>query len=217
MTGSYHTLDLELHSSFTLRKQEWDSVALDRVEMACNPAHQADVAAITMHEGLANVCLITEHLTISRQKIEHTIPRKRKGLCAQHDRGMEKFFDAIIAAIVKHIDFSIVKAVIIASPGFIKDEFLQYMLNKASCEGEKNLLDHRNKFILLHSSNGFKHALTEILQDPLVLNRLSDTKAAEEIKLLDQFMHLLNDEPEKAYYGLEVVERANQSQAIECR
>ncbi|CAF4230857.1 unnamed protein product, partial [Rotaria sordida] len=40
-----------------------------------------------------------------------------------------------------------------------------------------------------HSSNGFKHALTEILQDPLVLNRLSDTKAAEEMKLLDQFMH----------------------------
>jgi len=168
-----------------------------------------------MHEGLANICLITEHLTINRQKIEHSIPRKRKGLCAQHDKGMEKFFDAIIVAVIKHIDFSVVKAVIIASPGFIKDQFYQYLLTKATREDERPLLDNRNKFILLHSSNGFKHALTEILQDPLILNRLSDTKAAGEMKLLDQFMHLLNDEPEKAYYGLEVVEKANQAQAIE--
>ena len=30
-------------------------------------------------------------------------------------------------------------------------------------------------------------------------------------------MQLLNDEPDKAYYGLEVVEKANQAQAVECR
>ena len=159
--GSFHTLDLELHNAFTLRKHEWDSIALDRIEMACNPAHQADVAAIIMHEGLANVCLITEHLTINRQKIEHSIPRKRKGLCAQHDKGMEKFFDSIIAAIIKHIDFSVVKAVIVASPGFIKDQFYSYMLTKATRDDEKHLLENKTKFILLHSSNGFKHALVE--------------------------------------------------------
>lgn len=214
--GSYHTLDLELHNAFTLRKHEWDSIALERVEMACNPAHQADVAAVIMHEGLANVCLITEHLTINRQKIEHTIPRKRKDLCNQHDKGMEKFFDAIIAAINKHINFSIVKAIIIASPGFTKDKFYAYMLSKANRDEGAQILENKNKFILLHSSNGFKHALTEILQDPLVTSRLSDTKASGEIKLLDQFMQLLNDEPDKAYYGLEVVEKANQAQAIEC-
>ena len=210
-------MDLELHNAFILTKHEWDSIALDRVEIACNPAQQADVAAVIMHEGLANVCLITQHLTINRQKIEHTIPRKRKGLCAQHDKGMEKFFDTIIAAINKHIDFSVVKVVIVASPGFIKDQFYQYMLTKAARDDDRHLLENRTKFILLHSSNGFKHALTEILQDPLIANRLSDTKAAGEMKLLDQFMQLLNDEPEKAYYGLEVVERANQHQAVECK
>ncbi len=210
-------MDLELHSVFSLRKHEWDSIALDRVEMACNPVHQADVAAIVMHEGLANVCLITEHLTIHRQKIEHTIPRKRKNLCSHHDKSMEKFFDAIIAAMIKHIDFSVVKAVILASPGFIKDQFYQYMLQKATRDDQRHLLENKNKFILSHSSNGFKHALTEVLQDPIVLNRLSDTKAAGEMKLFEQFMQLLNDEPDKAYYGLEAVEKANQSQAIECK
>ena len=216
-SGSFHTLNLELHSAFTLRKHEWDSIALDRIEMACNPAQQADLAAVIMHEGLANICLITQYLTINRQKIEHTIPRKRKGLSAQHDKGMERFFDTIIAAIIKHIDFLVIKVVIIASPGFIKDQFFQYMMSKATREDERRLIENRSRFLLLHSSNGFKHALTEILQDPLIANRLSDTKAAGEVKALDDFMQLLNEEPEKAYYGFEVVERANQHQAIECK
>lgn len=31
--GAYHTIDLELNRKFTLGKEEWDSVALDRLGM----------------------------------------------------------------------------------------------------------------------------------------------------------------------------------------
>lgn len=34
--GAYHTLDLELNRKFALYKDEWDSVALDRIETACD-------------------------------------------------------------------------------------------------------------------------------------------------------------------------------------
>lgn len=33
--GAYHTLDLEMNRKFTLGKQEWDSVALDRIGKCC--------------------------------------------------------------------------------------------------------------------------------------------------------------------------------------
>ena len=34
--GAYHTLDLELNRKFMLGKQEWDSVALERIgKMSC--------------------------------------------------------------------------------------------------------------------------------------------------------------------------------------
>ncbi len=36
--GAYHTLDLELNRKLVLYKDEWDSVALDRIESACNIA-----------------------------------------------------------------------------------------------------------------------------------------------------------------------------------
>jgi stalled ribosome rescue protein Dom34 len=35
--GAYHTLDLEVNRRFTLAKSEWDSVALERVDTACDP------------------------------------------------------------------------------------------------------------------------------------------------------------------------------------
>lgn len=35
--GAYHTIDLELNRKFTLMKEEWDSVDLERIEMATDP------------------------------------------------------------------------------------------------------------------------------------------------------------------------------------
>jgi protein pelota len=41
--GAYHTIDLEAHRPFTITKQEWDSISLDRIEAACDvPANNAD-------------------------------------------------------------------------------------------------------------------------------------------------------------------------------
>lgn len=45
--GAYHTLDLELNRKFSITKAEWDSIALERVEMACDVAQSADVAAVS--------------------------------------------------------------------------------------------------------------------------------------------------------------------------
>lgn len=84
--GAYHTLDLELNRKFSLRKHEWDSVSLERVDMACDPVQSADVAAVIMQEGLAHVCLITSSMTLVRAKIDVTIPRKRRGFVQQHEK-----------------------------------------------------------------------------------------------------------------------------------
>ncbi|RMX51398.1 hypothetical protein pdam_00020804, partial [Pocillopora damicornis] len=118
--GAYHTIDLELNRKFTLIKEYWDIIALERVEMACDPAQHADIGAILLHEGLCHICLVTSSMTIVRAKIDMNIPRKRKGFCGQHDKvsakslinfhfdsshGLFKFYDAIIQGILRHINF----------------------------------------------------------------------------------------------------------------
>ena len=156
--GAYHTIDLELNRKFTITKNEWDSVALQRIDDACDPSQNADLAAIVMQEGLANVCLILSSMTLVKAKIEMSIPRKRKGQCANHDKSLEKFYERIVQALLTHINFDIVKAVIVASPGFTKDQFFEYMNAYAvkNLPATKVLIDNKSKFLLVHSASGFK-------------------------------------------------------------
>ncbi|CAH0555360.1 unnamed protein product [Brassicogethes aeneus] len=213
--GAYHTLDLELNRKFSLRKHEWDSVSLERVEISVDPTKSADVAAVIMQEGLAHVCLITSSMTLVRAKIDVTIPRKRKGFVQQHEKGLAKFYENVMQGILRHVNFDIVKCVLIGSPGFVRDQFFEYMFQMAVKLDNKVLLDNKSKFMLVHTSSGFKHSLKEVLQDPAVINKISETKAAGEVKALENFYTTLQCEPAKAFYGKKHVETANEAQAIE--
>ena len=64
--GAYHTIEVENQRKITVIKAEWDSVSLERIELATDPYKHADLAAVVMQEGLANVCLVTSCMTIVR-------------------------------------------------------------------------------------------------------------------------------------------------------
>lgn len=85
-----------------------------------------------LQEGLANICLITDSMTLVRQRLEPQIPRKRKGDVTQYEKGMQKFFEQILMAIQNpnHINFSVIKCLIIASPGFVKEQFKEYIMKE---------------------------------------------------------------------------------------
>jgi protein pelota len=49
--GQYHTLDLETQRNVTIIKDEWDSVAMDRVKEACDVGKKAEIGAVILQEG----------------------------------------------------------------------------------------------------------------------------------------------------------------------
>lgn len=65
--------------------------------------------------------------------------------------------------ILRHVNFDIVKCIILASPGFVKDQFMDYMIQQAIKLDNKIILENKGKFLLVHSSSGFKHSLKGIL------------------------------------------------------
>lgn len=105
--------------------------------MACDPTQNADLGAIIMQEGLAHVCLINASMTLVRSKIDLNVPRKRKGNVSQHEKGLCRFYDAVMQGILRHINFDVVKCVLIASPGFVKDQFFEFMMQQATKNDNK--------------------------------------------------------------------------------
>jgi len=215
--NAYHTLDLEANRKFTLKKPCWDSVALEMLEEACDPKNKADVGAVVMEEGLASVLLLTSSMSLVRAKIETGIPRKRGAAMAHgaHDKAMEKFFEAVLQAVLRHFDFSIIKVAVIASPGFVKEQFMKYIFDQAAKRDLRALLDNRQRFMCVHSSSGHKRALRDALEDPALQSKLVETKAVNEIKVLADFYQILGEDPDRAFYGTNHVMLANEQGAIQ--
>lgn len=47
-----------------------------------------------MTGGLAHVCLVTSHMTVTRARIEMNIPRKRAG-SSDHRKATSRFYEAV--------------------------------------------------------------------------------------------------------------------------
>ena len=212
--GAHHTLTLELNQNFGIEKDCWDQIFLDRIDEACNPDRQAEVAAVVMHTGLAHVCLVTGALTITKARIDVNIPKKRTG-SSQNAKAINKFFEAVYQAILRHVDFTKVKVVLLGSPGYVKDDFFKYVQQEAVRRDDRPLIENKTKFVLCKASNGHKHALEEVFSDPGIMSRMTDTKVAKETEVLNRFMRMMDTDPDRAYYGFAHVTKAHEQLAID--
>lgn len=211
--GQYHTLDLVIGYSFTVEKDSWDQIYLDILKEASDPAAKADIAAIVLQEGLAHVCLITASLTVTRSRIERKMPKKKPG-----DKGFEKamahFFSDIYEAVVKHINFAVVKAILIGSPGFLKDDLLKYIMERATSQGETAVLKQRSKIVTTYASSGYKKAIDDLLGNPDLSTQLRDIRAADEVRALQTFNETLSRDQDRAVYGFQEVLHADDNIAV---
>src|SRR5690606_11648411 len=137
----------------------------------------------------AHILLVTNYMTITLGKITKSIPRKRLGSSTRHDKAIITFYELILSQILRLINFNVVKCIVLASPGFIKDDFYEYMFKQCQINSNKYriILDNKAKFIKCHCSSGNRSAVKEILSDTSVKKLLEDTKASKEVKLLDNF------------------------------
>jgi stalled ribosome rescue protein Dom34 len=125
-----------------------------------------------MEEGIANLFLVSRTTSKLKGQVEKRITKK-KGIAAAtgaHDKQKQKFFDAIVQSLILHFSSSpswasMLKTVIIASPGFTKDGFYQHLKSASESShhlkgGVGSFLKHCiEKSIIAHSSSGFKHSL----------------------------------------------------------
>lgn len=66
------------------------------------------------------------------------------------------------------IDFNATKCLIIASPGFVAEQFYNYLCQRTQDDPDKNLKKNLDKIVLSKSSTGYKNGLNEVLADPKV-------------------------------------------------
>lgn len=249
--GSHHTLELEPHRPFDLTKPGgWADAHYAILKEAGTAGTNADVLAVVMEPGVAYVCAVSGPLTTVRAKVAVAVPKKRAGT-SQHDKGIERFFESLLAALLRHGDWAAPAAgdtaagsggakgsssssssaaaatptaaaasssrpIILASPGFLKDDFLAYALEQASARGLREVADAaaKGRFVTAHASAGNPRALRGVLADPALAARLGGSRAASDAVLLETFLRALHSDPECAVYGYRHVAAAAASGAV---
>lgn len=208
--GAHHTIELELHRSFALVKNPdfgWDSVSSDSLQLALNDDKNGALAAVVMQEGLANICLINDNRTVLKTRVESVIPKKRD-TSSDQSAGMKKFFEKTLSSMVRALDFSGSRPLLIASPGFVASDFKDYIAQQGRDKSDKVLVAVSKQATIVHSNSGHLHSLNDVLRSPEVLAKMKNMRFAKETGSMDAFFDLLKKDDGRAWYGVRAVERA---------
>lgn len=209
--GQHHTITLKYEKAdikFSIWKSAgWDSVALQTLREALSEDRPEAIVAVVMQEGLANVCLITDFRTIVKQRIESSIPKKRAST-KDAAGGMASFYEKTLTTLRNAVDFTMPRTLLLASPGFVAQDFRAYMQSEGAKAGDKALQRIAKEAVVVHSSTGHVHSLNEVLKSPEVQKTMRDTKFTTETSLMDQFYDKLRLDDGRAWYGTKPVEKA---------
>lgn len=206
--GAHHTLDIEINRSFTVVKPDgWDSVAKATLAQALSDDKNGAMAAVVMQEGLANICLITQFRTVLKTRVESVVPKKRD-TASDQDAGMKRFYEKTLSSLLRAVDFSESRPLLLASPGFVAGDFKEYIAKQGRDKSDKVLQAVARQATVIHANSGHIHSLNEVLKSPEVLAKMKDMNYAKEAQYMDNFFDLLKLDDGRAWYGSRAVEKA---------
>ncbi|KAK4187132.1 hypothetical protein QBC35DRAFT_240360 [Podospora australis] len=215
--GQYHSISLKFEKQpiqITLFKNGgWDTVARQMLTEALSEDKPDAIVAVIMQEGLANICLITESRTIVKLRIEHSIPRKRSST-KETSGGMTDFYEKTLSNLLNTIDFSTPRTLLLASPGFVAQDFRSYMKTQADKKGEKALARMAREAVVVHTSTGHVHSLNEVMKSEEVKKTVTDAKFTSETMVMDTFYEMFRKDDGRAWYGVKPVAKAIRDGAV---
>lgn len=139
-------------------------------------------------------------------------------------QAMTNFFSSINTTVMKLIDFTQVKVILVCSSGYLNQQLVKYM-DDVSLKGDRTVHANLSKFVCLHTSSGNVHSLKvddnplyyeqEALKDEKVLSQLNDAQFAEEVAILSKFEETFRLTPDRVAYGEKFVTYCLEQGAIE--
>ncbi|XP_027349172.1 protein PELOTA 1-like [Abrus precatorius] len=207
--GSFHTLTLEPNKTFDLRKKLWNSDAVEALnESAQNSKSSSSLAVVLFHQSHAEIYLVGNGATTRFSNVEASSNSSRNKAVSS-----TVFFRDVFAALVRHVDFTVVKRVVIASEASTKDEFRRFVLSEAKRLRMTWMEENKSRIVV--ASSGKNGDLGEVLGDRAVTDLIKDSKVGIEVRAFRELWDMVCNNSDRACYGPHNVESAHEMRAIE--
>ena len=193
--GLHHTLNVEERSEIEITKR-WKSDQLERLNEAVESAENPDVAIATVEEGEAYVHTVAQYGVEERAAL--TGPTGK----GEFARPRAELFEALTDVLAR-MD---VDAIILAGPGFTKQDALEHIQENAPAVAEL--------ITVVDTSSAGDRGVHEVLKRGAVDEVQAQTRIAEEADLIDELMERIGQGHE-ATYGIDATMEAAEFGAVE--
>ena len=218
--GQVQSTEIKLTQKLSIVKEHWSNRDFNLLDEASTVKETSDSLVILFDDGYASFFFLKNNFTKFYSKIVQSIPRKKGGMAEIYKKRVDEFDRKVWEYLLKQIDVSSLRLIVIAGPGTAKKRFHDKLLSFSShCsdqELQKKMQENIKKTLVINVSSVIKTALDEVLKNPKIMEVLEDTRAVKEMRKLDEFFTILEKNPNCAVYGIDEVEYACNEGAIKC-
>jgi protein pelota len=180
-TGAYHTINVETGYEISVIRQ-WRPLDLERIERAVKSSVFGVIHILTLEEGEAELFRLRQ---FGPESVITITAGSGKGGETETRTG---FFDAVAKSIAE-----ISGPLVIAGPGFIKEDFVRYAKNKNSTPA--------GRAIVVETRRIGRGAVQDVIGAGTLEKLIGDLQLSREVRLMDEVLLRIAQDGAVAYGG----------------
>ena len=124
--GSHHTLEVKLNNSLRISKFHWSKWIIKRLKSAVKSSKKLSAIVLVLEDDVAELGLIRQFGVEYYGPIIGNISGKRV-IDKNRQKTVDEFYKTVANALLK---FNDVQSIVIAGPGFVKNDFYKFLEEK---------------------------------------------------------------------------------------
>ena len=201
--GSHHTLEVKLNTPLKIVKQRWPKWAINRLNQAIDASKKLSAIIVVLEDDTATLGLMRQFGIEYYGPIKGHVSGKRI-MDKNRQKNIIQFYEKVIESIVK---FDSIQNIIIAGPGFVKNDFFDYLKDKHSNLAKMSIVEP--------TGSGGRNGISEVLKKGTVEKLTSENRVAQEMGAINKLLTEIGKNSSKIAYGVKETQNAINLGAVE--
>lgn len=201
--GSHHTLEVKLNTPLKIVKPKWPKWAINRLNHAIAASKKLSAIIVVLEDDTATLGLMRQFGIEYYGPIKGHVSGKRI-IDKNRQKNIIQFYEKVIESIIK---FDSIQNIIIAGPGFVKNDFFDYLKDKHT--------DLAKMSIVEPTGSGGRNGISEVLKKGTVEKLTSENRVAQEMGAINNLLTEIGKNSSKIAYGVKETQNAINLGAVE--
>ena len=201
--GSHHTLEVKLNTPLKIRTPRWPKWAIKRVNQAIEASKKLAAIIVVLEDDTATLGLMRQFGIEYYGPIKGHVSGKRI-VDKNRQKNIVEFYEKVIESVTK---FDAIQNIVIAGPGFVKNDFHDYLKDKHP--------DLAKISIVEPTGSGGRNGISEVLKKGTVEKLTSENRVALEMGAINNLLTEIGKNSSKIAYGVGETQNAINLGAVE--